>query len=109
MPKFSLVSEAVKTRITKDDTKDDDATIQSGFSSPDFNPGAPELAHYNSEKIQTNFVPAEQAQQTQNVSPLYIPTDPGFVHEWQIVNNSYPGMDLNVTKVWDEYKGAGVK
>ncbi len=44
-----------------------------------------------------------------NVQPAYIPTDGGYKTQWHLKNNSYAGMDLNVEKVWDDYKGAGIK
>ena len=43
------------------------------------------------------------------ISGESVPTDSGFASQWHLQNKTYPGMDLNVTTVWDEYKGAGVK
>ena len=40
--------------------------------------------------------------------PAVIPGDPGFANQWHLDNTSYPGIDLNVTGVWDEYTGNGV-
>ena len=40
--------------------------------------------------------------------PAVIPNDSGFGSQWHLRNTSYPGVDLNVTEVWDEYRGAGV-
>ena len=34
--------------------------------------------------------------------PAVIPGDPGFANQWHLDNTSYPGIDLNVTGVWDE-------
>lgn len=42
-------------------------------------------------------------------TPFYIPSDSGFSKQWHLKNDTYPGMDLNVMAVWDEYRGAGVK
>jgi subtilisin family serine protease len=42
-------------------------------------------------------------------SPYYVPSDSGFASQWHLKNKTYAGMDLNVTAVWDEYKGAGIK
>lgn len=40
--------------------------------------------------------------------PDFIPTDPGFPQQWHLQNTSFPGVDLNVVDVWDEFTGAGV-
>ena len=40
--------------------------------------------------------------------PAVIPSDPGFANQWHLNNTAYPGIDLNVTGVWDEYTGSGV-
>ena len=40
--------------------------------------------------------------------PSVIPSDPGFTNQWHLNNTAYPGIDLNVTGVWDEYTGSGV-
>jgi len=42
-----------------------------------------------------------------------IPTDPLFAQQWHLRNTGQtggtPGMDINVTSVWDEYTGAGIR
>jgi subtilisin-like proprotein convertase family protein/Ca2+-binding RTX toxin-like protein len=40
--------------------------------------------------------------------PAVIPDDPGFANQWQLLNADNPGIDLNVTGVWDDYTGEGV-
>jgi len=40
--------------------------------------------------------------------PTLIPGDSGFGSQWHLNNSSYPGVDLNVTSVWDDYQGNGV-
>ncbi|MBT7487523.1 MAG: S8 family serine peptidase, partial [Rhodospirillales bacterium] len=42
------------------------------------------------------------------VVPQVIPGDSGFGSQWHLVNTSYPGVDVNVTDVWDDYQGNGV-
>ena len=39
---------------------------------------------------------------------VLIPNDPGFGAQWHLDNLVYPGVDLNVTGVWDDYQGNGV-
>lgn len=38
----------------------------------------------------------------------FIPGDPSFGSQWHLNNTSHPGVDLNVTSVWDDYRGDGV-
>ena len=38
-----------------------------------------------------------------------IPNDPMFGQQWGLKNNSYPGVDINVTAAWDITRGAGAK
>ncbi len=42
------------------------------------------------------------------VVPELAPGDPGFGAQWHLNNNINPGVDLNVTRVWDNYRGHGV-
>jgi subtilisin-like proprotein convertase family protein/Ca2+-binding RTX toxin-like protein len=42
------------------------------------------------------------------ITPQVIPGDSGFGSQWHLVNTSYPGVDVNVTTVWDDYQGNGV-
>ena len=41
-------------------------------------------------------------------APMVIPGDSGFSSQWHLQNLIYPGIDLNVTDVWDDYRGNGV-
>ncbi len=37
-----------------------------------------------------------------------LPNDPLFGQQWFLSNPSFPGIDLNVLPVWDEYQGNGI-
>ncbi|MBT6293000.1 MAG: tandem-95 repeat protein, partial [Rhodospirillaceae bacterium] len=37
-----------------------------------------------------------------------VPVDPGFFDQWHLDNALVPGVDINVTDVWDEFTGEGV-
>ncbi|MBL6764103.1 MAG: S8 family serine peptidase [Verrucomicrobiae bacterium] len=41
-----------------------------------------------------------------------VPNDPEFARQWHLLNSGQlggtPGVDLNVTNVWDNYRGAGI-
>src|SRR5688500_13388587 len=37
-----------------------------------------------------------------------IPTDPLFASQWHLRNTTPGRFDLNVTSVWDDYRGAGI-
>lgn len=39
--------------------------------------------------------------------PNAIPNDPMFEQQWGLKNNSYSGIDINITSAWDITKGAG--
>ena len=41
-------------------------------------------------------------------APMVIPGDSGFFSQWHLQNLIYPGIDLNVTDVWNDYQGNGV-
>lgn len=41
-------------------------------------------------------------------APGLIPGDSGFGAQWHLGNKIHPGVDLNVTGVWDDYRGDGV-
>ena len=43
-----------------------------------------------------------------SLGPTLIPDDSGFSSQWHLNNLIFPGIDLNVTGVWDEYTGIGV-
>ena len=43
-----------------------------------------------------------------SLGPTLIPGDSGFGSQWHLNNLIFPGIDLNVTGVWDEYTGIGV-
>ena len=42
------------------------------------------------------------------IAPGLIPDDPDFAIQWHLDNRVHPGVDLNVTGVWDDYRGDGV-
>ncbi len=47
------------------------------------------------------------------LSLTFFPTDPLFSDQWHLLNTGQagglPGIDINVTGVWDDYTGAGVR
>ena len=45
---------------------------------------------------------------TYAIAPQVIPGDSGFGSQWHLLNASNPGVDVNVTEVWDDYQGNGV-
>lgn len=46
------------------------------------------------------------------LKPRFIPNDPLFTNQWHLVNTGQrgatPGVDINVTNVWETYRGRGV-
>ena len=55
---------------------------------------------------------AREARPAAQIELYSIPTDTLFVNQWHLLNTGQnggtPGVDINVTKVWDEFTGAGV-
>lgn len=41
--------------------------------------------------------------------PELIPTDPLFSNQWHLHNTTPGQLDLNITSVWDDYTGAGIR
>ena len=58
----------------------------------------------------SEVAPKEDAVDTLSTGPvsLFIPGDSYFTQQWHLANSVNPRADLNVTEVWDEYRGAGV-
>ncbi|MGH6781942.1 MAG: S8 family peptidase, partial [Sphingomonadaceae bacterium] len=56
--------------------------------------------------------PHKQASQPAGAEPLYMPADSLVSSQWHLVNTGQnggtPGIDINVTKVWDDYHGTGI-
>jgi len=44
-----------------------------------------------------------------NITPSFIPSDTYFSYQWHLKNTGTAGIDINVTRVWDDYKGSGIK
>ena len=57
-------------------------------------------------------VVSAEAQTARLHSRKFVPQDPLFAQQWHLCNTGQnggvPGMDINVTNVWDRYRGAGV-
>ena len=47
------------------------------------------------------------------VAPAYVPSDPNIGSQWHLLNTGQfggtPGIDINVTRAWDDYSGQGVR
>ena len=46
--------------------------------------------------------------QDDEAAPAAVPNDPLFGLQWHLLNSAFPGVDLNVVDLWDEYGGRGV-
>ncbi len=53
-------------------------------------------------------VAAAPGEATAAIAPNFIPGDGGLSSQWHILNTAHPGIDLNVTPAWDDYRGDGV-
>lgn len=42
-------------------------------------------------------------------TPQFLPADYYFNYQWHLNNTIYAGIDINVLRIWDEYRGTGVK
>lgn len=43
------------------------------------------------------------------IAPSLTPSDTYFGYQWHLKNTVTASIDINVTQVWDDYKGAGIK
>ncbi len=50
-----------------------------------------------------------QIGETGDVTAQLTPGDSEFSRQWHLLNTSNPATDMNVTTVWDDYQGRGVK
>jgi uncharacterized repeat protein (TIGR01451 family) len=78
------------------------------FSSPE---PAGALALAEALRQQSGVVSA-QPQLAHQLQPRWVPDDPLFTNQWHLLNTGQnggtPGLDVNVTNVWDTYRGNGI-
>lgn len=102
----TTLDDAQNAADTRDDEKDHLFSATSPIIS-DSNTGFAIALHLREQAKKSSN--SDLLSTSSQIESNFIPTDSGFKTQWHLKNTSYAGMDLNVTSVWDEYRGHGVK